>query len=223
MGAALARSARPARELLRSGGMDVATRAALEAELRRRFDAGDLHGAATEAIKHYGPELYGFLVGLTRDRDEGAEVFALTSETLWRALPGFRWDSTLRVWAYAIARHQFHHWLRRRDQGRRHVPLSAAPEVAQRVAEVTSTTPPYLRTDVKDGFAALRATLDADDQLLLGLRLESGMAWAEIARILADADADAPAASAREVAALRKRFERLKGELRALARKHALL
>ena len=38
--------------------MDADTRAALEADLRRRFDEGDLDGMMTAAISGYGNELH---------------------------------------------------------------------------------------------------------------------------------------------------------------------
>ena len=50
--------------------------------------------------------------------------------------------------------------------------------------------------------------------MLLGLRLDRQMAWTEIARILGSEEDSL----AREAAALRKRFERLKIRLRELLR-----
>jgi RNA polymerase sigma-70 factor (ECF subfamily) len=185
-----------------------------EQSLRARFDAGDLHAVATEVIRAYGPELYGFLCGMTRDPEAASEVFAAACERLWKGLPAFRWESPLRVWAYAIMRHQFLHWTRTRQKERRQVPLSEAPELAAVVEQVRTTTAAHLRSEVKDGFAKLRDALDPDDQLLLGLRLEHKMAWNDIARVLE---------SGANAAALRKRFERLKTKLTALARDQGLV
>ena len=201
--------------------MEAAARDAVELELRRTYDAGDLRAVATLAIRTYGPELYGFLVGLARDPDTAGEIFAGACERLWRGLPGFRWQSTLRVWAYAIARHQFLHWTRERDRQRRQVPLSDVPELSALVVAVRTTTAVHLRTDVKDGFAQLRESLSADEQALLALRIDGAMAWNDIARVLAGDGAAPP--STREVAALRKRFERLKHDLRERARAANLL
>jgi len=200
--------------------MDADEREALERELRRSFEVGDLQGTATAAIRAYGPELFGFLVGLARDADVASELFSGACEKIWRGLPAFRWESSCRVWCYAIARHHFLHWARDRDRRNRAVALSDAP-LSQLVQSIRSTTAIHLRTEVKDEFAKLRETLEADDQLLLQLRLEGAMAWNDIARVLAGEDAPAP--STREVAALRKRYERLKRELQELARKHQLL
>jgi len=200
--------------------MTPAEREALEPELRRQFDAGELHAVATAAIRAYGPELYGLLVGLARDADAAAEIFAGVCEKLWRALPAFRWESSLRVWAYVITRHHFLHWTRDRDRQRRQVALSDVSQLSELAAQVRTATAAHLRTEVKDGFAKLRETLAPDDQLLLNLRVEGNMPWNDIARVLAE---DGATPSAREVAALRKRFERLKRELQALAKANNLL
>ena len=88
------------------------------------------------------------------------------------------------------------------------------------VAEVRSTTAAHLRTDVKDGFAALRATLAPEDQLLLQLRVDADLPWRDLARALADDDREP---TTNQVAALRKRYERLKRELQALARARGLV
>ena len=101
------------------------------------------------------------------------------------------------------------------------MPLSQAPDLSELVAQVRTATAQHLRTEVKDGFARLRATLDPDDQLLLGLRLDADLGWNDIARVLAGEEA-APV-SVREVAALRKRYERLKKQLRELAQAEKLV
>src|SRR5687768_13018973 len=124
--------------------MNAAERDTLEAELRRQFDGGDMHAVATAAIRAYGPELYGFLVGLARDADAAAEIFAGACEKLWRGLPTFRWESSLRVWAYAITRHHFHHWTRDRNKQRRQVPLSDARHLSELVVKVRTSTAQHL-------------------------------------------------------------------------------
>jgi RNA polymerase sigma-70 factor (ECF subfamily) len=196
--------------------MDADTRAALEADLRKRFDAGDLDGAMTAAVTGYGGELYGFLVGLTRDGDRASDVFAATCERLWRALPAFRWESSFRVWAYTVARNEF---LRAARAGgardKRQVALSEVASVQAAIDRVRTETPVYQQTAVKDELARVREQLDPEDHMLLGLRLDRKLPWNDVARILGDGD---PAHLARDAAALRKRFERLKERLRELVR-----
>jgi RNA polymerase sigma-70 factor (ECF subfamily) len=176
----------------------------LEAKIRARFDAGDLDGAMTAAVEGFGDEVFGFLIGLTGDHDRAGDVFSATCERAWRALPRFRWESSIRVWLYTIARNEF---LRAATRGKKHVPLSAAPSVTAAVAKVRSATPAHQKTEVKAQLARVRAELDPDDHMLLGLRLDREMAWNDIAAVLGG-----------NAAALRKRYERLKDKLRALVK-----
>lgn len=187
----------------------------LEGSIRARFDAGDLDGAMVAAIEGYGAELFGFLVGLTRDHDRASDLFGALCERLWRGLPAFRWESSFRVWAYTIARNEFTRSLRHSARERKQVPLSRASQMSVMIERARATTPAYKKTDVKDAFARLREQLDPEDHMLLGLRLDKRMAWNEIAQVMGSGD---PARLARDAAALRKRFERLKNRLRELTR-----
>ncbi len=186
----------------------------LEARIRERWDANDFDVALTAAIEGYGPELYGFLVGLAHDRTRADDAFAATCERMWKGLPAFRWTSTLRVWAYQIARNEFLRTLREVSRGQRQLPLSDVPSVQLAYDRARSTTPPHEQTAVKDKFAELRASLEPEDHMLLGLRIDRRMSWSEIVDILGSSD---PKAATREAAALRKRFERLKERLREQA------
>ena len=201
--------------------MDADARARLEAQIRARFDAHDFGAAATTAIRGYGPELYGFLIGLASDEQVAGEAFAMFCAELWRDLPRFRWESSFRTWAYTLARHQLYRASRERGKRRRELTPSEAPEVAALVAEVRTTTQQHLRTETKDAFSELRAQLEPDDQILLVLRVDKDMEWRDVARVLGG---DKPAAALeRDAAALRKRFERVKQRLRALAREAGLM
>lgn len=190
----------------------------VEAQIRAASTAGDLDTATTLAIRQYGPELLGYLHAITRDHDLAHEVFAIACERLWAALPSFRWESSLRTWTYAIARRVL--WKLDATPARR--PGNCLPaSMLDSVAEVQrTTTAAYQRTDVKDAFRELRASLDPLDHELLILRLDRGMSWKDIARATADDDATDVDQRA---ATLRKRFERVKHELRELAVARALL
>lgn len=190
----------------------------MEDRIRERFTSGDLDGAMAAAIEGYGAELFGFLVGLTRDHDRASDVFGSTCERLWRGLPTFRWDSSFRVWAYAVARNEFLRSLRHTTRERKQVPLSRASQLSVMAERARASTPAYKRTDVKDAFARVREQLAPEDHMLLGLRLDKRMAWNEIAAVLGSGD---PARLARDAATLRKRFERLKSRLRELTREAA--
>lgn len=192
---------------------------AIGAEVRTLCEAGDVDGATSRVIAVYGPELHGFLNALAKDTDLGSEAFAATCERIWKYLPGFRWEAPLRAWAYQIARNALRTLQadpRRRAE--RNVPLSVIQSLE---AVARSRTAPYQRTEIKDAMRELRESLDPEDHEVLILRIDRGMSWKEIA--LATASDDAPTNVDQRAAALRKRYERTKAQLRELAIARGLL
>jgi len=188
-----------------------------EEQIKAAWEARSWDRAATLAIEAYGAELMSYLAALLHSASDADDVFGVVSEQLWRSLPGFRWESSFRTYAYTVARHAWLQHLRDPRNRRRAEPLSS-PSVEAVVAQVRTRTATYLRTETKDTIAKLRAQLDPDDQTLLILRINRKLAWREIATIMAEDGADlSSGAIDRRAAALRKRFERLKAELRARA------
>jgi len=172
--------------------------------------------ATTAALQRYGVELLGFLRAIAGDHDLAAEAFGELGEDVWTGLPRFRWESSLRSWLYALARNALAQ-LRRdpRRRAERNLPLSVAPEIA---AVARTVTLEIQRTEVKDEFRVLREQLDPEEHELLLLRLDRGLSWKDIARIVGGAgDVDTRAA------ALRKRFERARERLKKLAIEHGLI
>ena len=195
---------------------DPGEREASERAIRALCEAGDHAAATTAALRGYGVELLGFLRALAGDHDLAAEAFGELGEDVWKGLPKFRWESSLRSWLYALARNALAQ-LRRdpRRRRERNLPLSIAPEMA---AVVRTVTREIQRTEVKDEFRVLREQLDPEEHEILLLRLDRDLAWKDIARILGgDGDLDARAA------ALRKRFERAKQRLKKLAVERGLI
>ena len=193
----------------------------VEAEVRELCVAGDHDGAATAALRGYGPELYGFLAALHRDEADAADVFSDLSLRLWRGLPRFAWHSSLRTWAYTIARNAS---LSFREKGRRDIALDDASEVGRVAQEVRTATRSYLRTDHKNRFAAIRASLPLEDQELLVLRIDRALEWKDLAQALTGDDTPLDAETLRrESARLRKRFQTLKERLLELGRREGLI
>jgi RNA polymerase sigma-70 factor, ECF subfamily len=189
-------------------------RETFEAELRRLFGAGDLRAVATATLEGYGPELFGYLLAILRVEDDAGEVFSELCVELWRDLPRFRWECSMRTWAYTLARHRLSAFIGDPRRARaRHTPLSEEPHLAELAQQIRSTTAAHLRTDKKDEVRRLRESLDAEEQTLLILRVDRGLAWSDVAQIMGDANE----------AALRKRFERTKDRLRNLARDAGLV
>jgi RNA polymerase sigma-70 factor (ECF subfamily) len=196
-----------------------------EAAIRALAGAGDLDAAATAALRLYGPEVFGFLLALHHgDEDAASDVFATFGERLWRGLRGFEWASSLRTWAYTVARHASvsHHRAAARRL-RRDVPLAACPAVLEAAARVRTETLSWLRTERRTEIAEIRRSLSPDDQALLVLRVDRGMAWPDLARVLLDEVAPSPDLIEREAARLRKRFQLVKQKIAALARRRGLL
>ena len=192
----------------------MAGREEVEAEIRRCCAAGDWSAAATEALRGYGPEVLGFLHAALGEAD-AREAFSLWSESLWRGLPGLRWESSFRTWAYALARAAVGRLLRDPARRGRLVRISQVPEALERAEPARTLTQPHLRTDVKTRVRHLREEFDPEDQMILTLRIDRGMSWRDIALVLGGAEAP-EVDLARRSALLRKRFERLKVRLRAL-------
>lgn len=196
----------------------------VEKLVRDAFDARQYERAATLTIEYYGPELLGFLVGYLRDADAASEVFADFSEAFWKALPAFELRCSIRTFAYKIARRTAGHYRDGAQRRRRaHVP-SELTALTGAVERVRTATVVYLRTEIKDQFQQLRASLPEEDQLLLVLRVDRGLSWIELAEVVL---ADEPAPDAErlktEAARLRKRFQLAKERLRALVEAAGLL
>jgi RNA polymerase sigma-70 factor (ECF subfamily) len=204
--------------------MDEGGREALEGSVRALCDRGDHTAAATAALRGYGGELFGFLVAVHRDEAEANDVFSEVAEAVWRGLPAFGWNSTLRTWAYAIARNVSR--TRRRNAGRRHrrAPLAGESALEHVAQAVRTETLAFLRTEKRSRLVALRDSLEPEDRMLLVLRVDRKLAWRELARVLAEDDGELDeAALTREAARLRKRFQTVKDRLRELARKEGLV
>ena len=105
--------------------------------------------------------------------------------------------------------------LRRSSHSGQLVAISEITDVADRVR---SQTRPHLRTEVKTGFAAIRAMLDDNDRTLLILRVDRAMSWNDVARVmLEEGEDDSDDAVGRAAARLRKRFQSVKETIRARA------
>jgi RNA polymerase sigma-70 factor (ECF subfamily) len=150
---------------------------------------------------------------------DAQDVFATFCEDLWSGLPGFGWRCTLRGWAYTLARHAE---LRLKTSAAHRRSLLGIPE--EMLARARTTTAPYVRTDVKDRFRAIRSRLAEEDQTILVLRVDRDLGWRDIAQVLAGPDAPMAANDTeRQEARIRKRFQIIKEKLRQWAADDGLL
>jgi RNA polymerase sigma-70 factor (ECF subfamily) len=187
----------------------------LDPRILSLLDTGDLSGAATEALRGYGPQVLGYLTAVLRDDDDAHDVFSQFAEDLWRGLPGFRRECAVRTWAFRLAWHAAARYARD-PYRKRHRPILTT-EASKIAEEVRSTMSTYAPGGRADKLMKLRESLNSEEQTLLILRVDKAMPWEDVAEVLrADGEPASPAA-------LRKRFERLKEKLGRLAREQGLI
>lgn len=206
--------------------VDKEARARLEGSVRSLCEAGDYDAASTAAIRGYGPEVLGFLIGVLGSELDAADAFADLCEVLWAKLPGFGWESSLRTWVYGIARNVAR-TLRRNAARRARREHPAAESLLEQVARAVRTdTLTFLRTQKKTRLLSLRDALSDEDRMLLILRVDRKLEWSDVARVLVETeDGTSPdlAFLKKEAARLRKRFQIVKEGLRERAKREGLI
>jgi RNA polymerase sigma-70 factor (ECF subfamily) len=196
----------------------------LEDELARLCAAREYESALTLLLKGYGPELLGFLVGLRRgNAAEASDIFSHVCEDLWQGLPGFERRSSYKTWAYVLTRHALARFQRSGPQrrARRTIPLSLVTAISKLEERVRSASISSGDQRARSRMTQIREALPEDDQMLLVLRVDRGLDWNDVARVLLGEALDAEGLR-RGSARLRKRFEVLKRKLRKQAAEERL-
>ncbi len=215
---------RPAREATpaRAAGRTLAGRGAaryddhvtIDEDVKARLVRGDHRGAATEALRSFGPKILGYLQAVLRDEADAADAFSVFAEHLWKGLPAWRGESSLKTWAFKLA---WNAALNLKDEAWRRRGRRFRTGEASRLAEEIRTRTGVRVERQRQALDALRAELTEEEQTLLVLRIDQQLSWEEIAEVMGDAPQPLDAA------ALRKRFERLKEKLTRLARERGLV
>jgi RNA polymerase sigma-70 factor (ECF subfamily) len=175
---------------------------------------GEYSEAVELAMRSYGPELRRLMASVLHHPELAKDAFGVFSENLMKGLPGFRWESSFRTWAYRLARNACYHQI--------HAPTAreqpASDPAANEPQRQRTDTQPWQRTAVKERFRALRERLEPHERMLLMLRVDQRQPWTEIARVMSDPDEPMTReALNRRATALRQQFQRVKARLRALA------
>jgi RNA polymerase sigma-70 factor (ECF subfamily) len=201
-------------------GSDLAS---IEKRILAALEDRDRHLAVTLILEGYGPEIMRFLFALHRDEVATQEVFSSFAEAVWTAWRTFQRRSSVRTWVYGVARRTSLRY--RRDARRRLARFPIAhSSIGEVEARVRSETLSFLRTDRRRRLDALRDALSPDERMLLILRVDRGLSWEELAKVMS-ARAETPTGETlrRATARLRKRFQALKERLREAAKREGLV
>lgn len=187
----------------------------VDAQVRAARDRGDRAAAAELIVRAHMTEIIAYLGSLTGGVPEHLdEAFSLWCEHVVRGVDGLRFESSVRTWAYTVARNAAARCARDQQRRAQRLALGTVPE--DLVAAARTETAEYLRTATKQRLARVRAELADDERELLHLRVDRQLTWREIEEIVRDEGAATdPAARTRREAALRKRFESLKRRIKA--------
>lgn len=196
----------------------------VEADVRRLCEDGSIAAATATAIRGYGPEILGFLAAQHHDDNDADEVFSLWSERIFRGLPNFGWNSSLRTWVYTVARHASINFVRDRKARGRHERPARSAEIIAVEQQVRTETPVHQRTEGRNKLTAIRDALPPEDRMLLVLRVDKRLEWKDLARVmLGENDEASDEALAKESQRLRKRFQILKEKLIEVGKREGLL
>lgn len=166
-----------------------------------------------QAIRTLGPPVLRYLRAILRDEDDANDAFSAWAESVWRGLPRFRGESSLRTWGFRLA---YRAALGVRDRPWRRRERRLATSEASRLAETLRTSTGLRRERQRRVLHELRRQLTMEDQSLVQLRVDEGLSWGAIAEVLARHGA------APDPATVAKRFERLKARLATLLRREGL-
>jgi RNA polymerase sigma-70 factor (ECF subfamily) len=176
---------------------------------------GEYGEAVERTIELYGPELAKFVMAVLHRPELANDAFSTVSEKIVRNLSKFRWESSLRTWLYRIARNACMELLRspmRREELVSHAVPSNEAHVER------SRTNPWLRTEVKEKFRALREKLSVTERMLLQLKVDQDLPWNDVAKILWDGEQPPTSKDLdKRAVALRQQYKRLKERLKVLA------
>jgi RNA polymerase sigma-70 factor (ECF subfamily) len=194
---------------MRSVNPERSAAASVQARVQALIAGGDASAAATEALRALGPEVLRFLRSVLRDEEDAADAFSHFAENLWKGLPSFRGQASLRTWAFRIAWNSAMNL--RSDAWHRHGRRFGTGEASQLAEEIRTKTAVRVERQ-RDELEKLRQALSPQDQSLLTLRVDREFSWEEIADIMSEGGEPV------QPVALMKRFERLKKRLADMVR-----
>lgn len=189
--------------------------------IRAHCENAEYDPATTLLLRQLGPSIFRYLAARARDENLASDAFAAFAEDVWRGMRGFAGRSSVRVWAFTVARNALGQLLRKTNRERRRTSAWDSTLVGRVAVQVRTETLVYLKTEMKQRFAELRQRLSPDEQGLLVLRVNECLGWDDIARIQLDPLKEPDVK--REAARLRKRFQLVREKLHRMAKAEGLV
>ena len=184
---------------------DSAARAGFDEAVRVALGTGDVARAAQEALRRYGPELFGFLVAVVGDREAAGTVYANACRHMETELAALPRTCSLQTGMYAIVRRRL---AAHRQTGPHRTTGTATDFELTDPSRTVSRRPANRRAAI----AALRMHLPPEDRELLVLRIDRSLDWTEVAITSLGWDAS-KLDLAREARRLRARMRAVREEL----------
>ncbi len=147
-----------------------------DVELVTRTLSGDV-GAFEELVKRYQVSIYNLVFRLVRNEGAAADVAQMAFIKAYEGLRSFRGGSSFKTWLYRIAINLSKNYLR--DQGRRKEDLGEV--------DTTSASNPLevlIEDERRQLFHKAFKTLSARQRLVVKLKVDEGMGYREIAKIM---------------------------------------
>jgi RNA polymerase sigma-70 factor (ECF subfamily) len=190
--------------------MEASAPAEPEEKIRALLASGDDRGAATEAMRAFGPKILGYLRSILRDESDAGDAFSIWAEHLWRGITTYRGESSFRTWAFKVA---YNAALNVRNEAWRRLGRRFETGEASRLAQEIRTKTAVREERQRTRLDEIRLQLTAEEQTLLTLRIDQQLSWEEIGDVFSTSGGERV-----EPPALRKRFQRLKDRLAELLR-----
>jgi RNA polymerase sigma-70 factor (ECF subfamily) len=155
--------------------------AMVDAELVLRFKGGE-ESAFESLVRKYMKDAYTFCLKLTHDAEQAEELSQMGFVSAYRALRGFRGESTFKSWLYRIFINQY------RDHLRRTRRAEARLEVVRQEAELRRPAPAEAQelraSELSDRVREKVELLPDRQREVLVLHLYQGMGYLDIAAAL---------------------------------------
>lgn len=173
----------------------------IDDEIKALLSGNQIEVAYDRVYTVLGPEIRGYLRGVTNRIEDGDDLFQELCLAVWQQLPRFRHGSSMRTWVYAIAHNLFVDYLARPSR-KRLIELSTGRLNSLPERSLSSLMEWTQKERVLD---ELKERLSPEDRELIILRAERECSYQMLTEILGGTEQ-----------AIRQRYHRVKQQLRDL-------